>query len=332
MKKVIILASERSGTNLLRTLLGNHPDVDAPVAPHFLDTFFDTTQLYGDLKKQSNMEKLLHHMIQLANHSYHDWKLPDSARALYEKSKPASLAEAFDAIYSAKAEQVGKSVYVCKDNHMFNHVFLMERLKDAPDIRYVYLYRDPRDNVVSWMKRPLYMHTPYEIAKKWAGEQRKVLDLSQKLGINIHFLKYEKLIANPAEEMTALLSFIGISVSDRCFQTDTGNKESKRNEYWENLSKPIIGGNSKKYLEDLSPKDLLVTESVCAAAMRELGYDLETAANWSKKKDMAFKYQQKLRIFVSKKKNKDLLYRKMSEMQDKISMVKGFWQDLESGR
>jgi hypothetical protein len=56
MKKVIFLASERSGTNLLRTLLGNHPDIDAPVAPHFLDAFNESVGLYGDLKRR-NMPK-----------------------------------------------------------------------------------------------------------------------------------------------------------------------------------------------------------------------------------------------------------------------------------
>ena len=54
MKRIMILASERSGTNLLRTLLGNHNDISAPVAPHFFDAFKETIHLYGDL----NINKL----------------------------------------------------------------------------------------------------------------------------------------------------------------------------------------------------------------------------------------------------------------------------------
>lgn len=68
MKKIIILASERSGTNLLRTLLGNHKHICAPVAPHFFDAFRPNIHLYGDLNKATNAEKLLDHMIRLSNH------------------------------------------------------------------------------------------------------------------------------------------------------------------------------------------------------------------------------------------------------------------------
>lgn len=328
MKKIILLASERSGTNLLRTLLGNHPNIDAPVAPHFLDAFSDSIGLYGDLKKKENAARLLGHMIKLANHSYHNWNLKTDASELCERYGVNSLASAFDAVYSERAKLEGKDNYACKDNHMFNYVSLLERLPDATDIRYIYLYRDPRDNVVSWMKRPLYMHTPYEMAKKWNAEQRTILDLVNKVGINAHFLKYENLIANPAQEMTRVLEFIGVSADEKCFQTDENNKESKRNEYWENLSKPIMSDNSKKYLKEMSAKDLLVVESVCAEPMKVLGYQPETAANWKKKKDLLFKPHQKVRIFLSKKKNKDHLFKTMADMQDKIDMINKIKQDL----
>ena len=328
MKKIIILASERSGTNLFRTLLGNHRDIEAPVAPHFLDAFIGTVQLYGDLNKKENAIKLLDHMIRLANHPYHDWALKADAQTLQEKHNVNSLASAFDAMYSEKALQQGKTLYACKDNHMFNYASMLEKLPDREDIRYLYLYRDPRDHIVSWMKRPLYMHTPYEIAKKWKSEQQAILDLKFREGINMHFIKYEDLISNPQAEMTKAMEYIGIDVDEKCFQTNADNKESKRNEYWENLSKPIISSNSKKYLEALSAKDLLVSESVCADQMKALGYPLETAADWSRKKSFAFKYRQKIRTYFLKRKHRDTFTRKMVDMQDKLDMMKAFKAEL----
>lgn len=328
MKKIIILASERSGTNLFRTLLGNHHDIEAPVAPHLFDAFIGTAPLYGDLSKKENAIKLLDHMTRLANHTYHDWALQSDAKTLQEKNNVNSLASAFDAIYSEKARQHGKSLYACKDNHMFNYVSLLEKLPDREDIRYLYLYRDPRDHIVSWMKRPLYMYTPYEIARKWKYEQQTILDLKFREGINMHFVKYEDLIGNPQLEMTKVMEYIGIDIDEKCFQTNADNKESKRNEYWENLSKPIISSNSRKYLDALSAKDLLVSESVCKDQMNNLGYQLETSADWNKKKDFLFKHHHKIRVYFQKRKNKDAITRKMADMQDKLDMVKSFKAEL----
>lgn len=328
MKKIIILASERSGTNLLRSLLGNHRDIDAPVAPHFLDAFSEEIALYGDLRDAEKSTKLLDHMMRLANHTYHDWRLKAEAKDVQQKYKVASLITAFDAVYRVKAEEASKQAYVCKDNHMFNYVAQLDAMHEPESIRYIYLYRDPRDNVISWMKRPLYMHTPYEIAKKWTKEQKKVLEVSGKMGAQVHFLKYEDLIENTEKEMTKVLAFIGLPVDENCFQTNKDNKESKRNEFWENLSKPVMKNNAKKYLAEMDKKDLLVVESVCCEPMKTLGYPFETEANWNKKKDFLFKAQQKIRQFVSKRKHRDLLLKKMRDMQDKIDMVKSFKREL----
>ena len=43
---IILLVSERSGSNLLRTLIGNHSDISAPIAPHLLHVFYNIKQLY----------------------------------------------------------------------------------------------------------------------------------------------------------------------------------------------------------------------------------------------------------------------------------------------
>lgn len=46
---IILLASERSGSNLLRTLLGNHSDISAPVAPHLIKMFYPIKHYFSDL-------------------------------------------------------------------------------------------------------------------------------------------------------------------------------------------------------------------------------------------------------------------------------------------
>src|SRR5690606_16265432 len=143
-KRIIILASERSGTNLLRVLLGNHKDISGPVAPHFFDAFKNNLEKYGDLNEKENALLLLDHMLQLANHSYHDWKLKIAPEDLITEYKVNSFERAFDALYLAKAKQENKFHYVSKDNHLFNHINYLDNLEN---VKYLYLYRDPRDHV-----------------------------------------------------------------------------------------------------------------------------------------------------------------------------------------
>ncbi|MBK8443059.1 MAG: sulfotransferase [Sphingobacteriales bacterium] len=165
-KTVFILGSERSGSNLLRVLLDNHSLLNAPVPVHFLEYFRPIFNHYIKLK---NYNYLLEDMLELANHAFSDWQLE-----LIYPSKVHSLMHAFDYISNAKAAKEGKKHYVCKDNHLFQHIDLISSY--FPDPYFLYLYRDPRDQAVSWLKQPIYLKTPYQIANKWRSEQKNVLN------------------------------------------------------------------------------------------------------------------------------------------------------------
>jgi len=55
---IILLASERSGSNLLRILLGNHSNILAPIAPHLMNIFYPIKHYYCNLiDRQKNIRK-----------------------------------------------------------------------------------------------------------------------------------------------------------------------------------------------------------------------------------------------------------------------------------
>jgi len=55
MKKIFLIGSERSGTNLLRVLLGNHSRISAPPPIHLLDLFESRTGLASDSARGDNL-------------------------------------------------------------------------------------------------------------------------------------------------------------------------------------------------------------------------------------------------------------------------------------
>lgn len=75
VKPIILLVSERSGSNLLRTLLGRHSQIQAPIAPHFLAESNNSCNYYGNLNHISNREKLCDDMLALVNQEFNNWEV-----------------------------------------------------------------------------------------------------------------------------------------------------------------------------------------------------------------------------------------------------------------
>ncbi|MEX0996565.1 MAG: sulfotransferase [Flavobacteriaceae bacterium] len=330
IKRIIILASERSGTNLLRVLLGNHKDISAPVQGHFFNCVHVIKEYYGDLNKAENAKILLNHFIKIANHPFSDWKLELDVAKVIEKYKVNSIATAFDAIHREYTIREGKRNYAVKDNDMYNHIEHTEELKKDGDVYYINLYRDPRDHTVSWLKKPLFLHTPFDVAVKWNKEQSKIKEVKKR--INMFDMRYEDLIADTPKVMTELFNYMDMPVDEKAFATDPKNVESKRNPFWENLSKPIIKDNKKNYKGLLKGKDLKIVETICKQNMLDLGYIPDTSANW---KDYFGFYKKNVlpkKRAASIKENKEFYETEMKDLKSKLDLLKELRNDVQTGK
>lgn len=319
-KRIIILASERSGTNLLRVLLGNHNEISAPVAVHFFNNFCPILEYYGDLNELANVKLLVQHMLLSANHNYTNWNLKIDYEDFISKYHINSIESAFNAMYRGYALQENKVHYVVKDNDMFNYIDLTEELKKDGQVYYIHLYRDPRDHVVSWLRTPLFLHSPYDIAKKWNKEQNKIKNIKEK--VNMFLIRYEDLITNTPQVMTNLFEFLDIPVDKNAFTTDPKNQESKNNELWKNLSKPVLKDNKNKYKEILKGRELKIVETICKQNMLDLGYCLDTSGNW---KDYFGFYEKNIlpkKRADSIKMNKEFFDTKMKDLNSKQELLK----------
>jgi len=327
-KRIIILASERSGTNLLRVLLGNHKDISAPVAVHFFNTFKSTINLYGDIAKEENAVRLLEHFLRSANHPYTNWNLQMKVSDVVAKYNVNSFATAFDAIFRENMEQENKKYYAVKDIEMFNYFDLTEELKKDGEVYYIHLYRDPRDHIVSWLRTPLFLHSPYDIAEKWNKEQTKIKDIKEK--VQMFNLSYEDLITNTPKVMTNLFEYLNIPVDENSFTTDPKNEESKHNEFWKNLSKPILKDNKKKYKKILKGRELKIVETICKQNMLDLDYSLDTSGNW---KDYFGYYKKNIlpkKRADSKKKNKEFFDNKMKGLKSKLDLLEDLRNEIKN--
>ncbi|HSC74748.1 MAG TPA: sulfotransferase [Pseudomonadales bacterium] len=313
---IYILSSERSGTNLLRSLLSNHPQYEGPIPIHFFDTFFHAANRYGNLCEQGNMHALLTDAVALANHPYHDWTLQLDATQLLEKYRPTNLFAAFQALYGAWCEQHGAHGMICKDNNLFHYAFYI-RAHD-PAAKFIYLYRDVRAYCASWKGVPAMHKTTYQNARHWVAEQTTCLNLMTTHGIDCVPVAYEELVGNTPATIDRIFAHIGVAADARCYQTAAGKNDAaaERNEFWKNINKPVFDSGAEAYRKKLDADEIAMIEAVAGSVMQRLGYQPEAAVAW--KKPRWFSLQEKLR----KKKLKRTVFKGEDLLQSKTDLVR----------
>ncbi len=151
LKGIIILSSERIGSNLLRTLIGNHSNVSAPTASHLINFFEPIKHYYGNLNESLNLRKLFDDMMFVVNHPFNNWGLNlDFNYEEKSKSNISNVIKMKDYLYKKKAQLDKKNVYFSKEIYLFR--YLDHSLKNLNDMKFFYLIKDPRDFAASWLK------------------------------------------------------------------------------------------------------------------------------------------------------------------------------------
>lgn len=257
--RLFIIGSERSGTNLLRSLLGNHPAICAPQPIHFcnqIGPYFKSINLLEEQQRAFIYDGLL-------NTPFSNWGLS----GMYPNIN-LDLVDAMDFFYSEMALTSNASIYVNKDNDL--HEILETEVQRRPDSKFIYIYRDPRDIVASWLKTPIWHTNPISPTVRWEQLNSRILSLEKQYPENIHRISYNELTMRTQVCMLKALDFCNIPIDDRCFSTkQTGNAQHV---LWANINKPIIKNNSK-WKSKLSLLELITCEShLTGRAFCELGF------------------------------------------------------------
>lgn len=277
---IFLMSSERSGSNLLRTLIANHSQVSGPRAPHLLDVFADLWMYYDTTGERDGYINILKDMLRIVNHPYYGWDLEVSAPFLYGKENPESFLDCFQALYNQSARSLVSEYIVCKENKLFDYAIPL--LDHFENCSFIYLYRDPRDYTRSWLKTPVHINSVPRAAQTWSREQQACIRLRDMYQIPTVSVSYEGLIGDPSDTMKDVLTHIGLAIESDCFSTQKSDDPLvEKNEYWKNLNKPIDSSNKNKYKDYFEKDDINRIETEAKDEMVYLGYDLDTLANWT---------------------------------------------------
>lgn len=279
MQPIFIMSSERSGSNLLRRMLGAHPAVAAPPPPHLWRIFAPLLVHYGPLDQEQSWRELLSDMLQMTKvpDSHLAWKHVLSAEDVLPRIRCTNLTGLAGALYESYAACEDARFWTCKENNLFEHAL---RIVDVyPEARFLYLVRDGRDVACSIKKVPTHDQHEYFIAREWRDEQLACITAYQDLlpSGRCRLVRYEELIEDTESQLRDLCGFLELEYDPAmtAFHEDReAQEEAGKTQYWKNLSKPVMSDNKAKFLRELTPSEIAIFESVAADVLEVLGYPL----------------------------------------------------------
>ena len=275
MMPIFMIGTQRSGSNLLRLMLNQLPEIAAPHPPHILQRIMPLVSSYGDLSDDENFSQLVDDVCRLVELNPVLWEgvtldRKDVARRCRERSVPA----VHGAVYDVCAEAKGALTWCCKSLANINYTSEIESYFRSP--KYIYLYRDGRDVAVSFSKAVVGEKHFYHIAREWSATQEVALALRKKIGLERFIsVSYEELTACPEPTARLLCAFLGVTFRESMldyYRTEEAKHAATSSELWKNVTNPVMKNNSRKFLREADPRDIGIFESVAGRTLDALGY------------------------------------------------------------
>lgn len=296
IKSIQIIGTQRSGSNLLRVILNQLSEVDAPHPPHILERFFPLLPKFGDLNIEANFDNLIEDVCKLVELNPVPWEgFQLNRKVIKSNCQSNSLIEIFRVIYELKAQSSKATYWCCKS--MVN-IFFADKIEESGiNPLYIYLYRDGRDVALSFSKAIVGEKHMFHIAKQWKEEQDLCIQLKEKLGNDRVFLiSYEELLDDSETVLKRLCGFLKVPYHNSMLSYYNSNESvatADSGKMWENLSQPIIKDNFNKFLKELSEEQITIFENVAGSTLEKLNYKrFFTENDFSYSEDQIEKFNQ----------------------------------------
>lgn len=269
---MFILGTERSGTNLLRRILGSHSDISAP---HPIESSFPSSSFDSIPAKKA--PTLVRDILINMYYSHHALIEAIDVNDVVKQIDDCSLYSLQQGLYGAFANANDSGKWVSKWPSNINQVEGIDRYYDNP--KYIHLVRDCRDVVLSNKNNEAGKFHPYFAAQTWRDEQEKILNFTDETSNTVHLIQYEDLLDDPETSIKSLCESLGLNFEPEMLlyhETDVAAEEAQKHHAFENLTSPIKSDNYNKFHDGLTDEEIVVTEKIAEEYLEQLGYSLVT--------------------------------------------------------
>ena len=275
-KFVLLLCHDRSGSNLTRSILNQHPEIYIiPPIPIF-EVLFPVIGRYGSLDDNGKWHQLLCDIVALAeaNHFTQTYPitLPELAEAAAGRSR--SLGQACKACFETIVRKSGRLHGGLKSG------IQPEKLKPFIETtgftHAVFQIRDPRDVALSTVKAARNRAKPEDFVIGWLAWQRNARRvLGETMAGRFIEVQYERLIGDPGEVLMEIWASLGVSAAANPLEFYRGYEQivAARTSYmWENLKQPLMQSNFEKYYREWNEAAIRRLDAALGPGLVEFGY------------------------------------------------------------
>src|SRR6266487_3303110 len=112
---IFMIGIQRSGSNLLRLMLNELPEIAAPHPPHILQRMMPLVPRYGDLRKNKTFSLLVDDVCRMVERNPVPWEgVVLSRKDVAARCRKRNLVAVFGAVYDVMAEAWGAKTWCCK--------------------------------------------------------------------------------------------------------------------------------------------------------------------------------------------------------------------------
>ena len=274
-----LICSERSGSNLISTMMACHSAVTAPPPYHLCrdigNNLHTTLEMGTASPSWQQMKKLIVGRVM-------KFKSMEEAKrlALWLNAKDRiSFGEIARHVYCELDGADSRPTVFIKENNLHRLLFFI--LQCFPGAKFVFQVRDPRDYLVSaHARKGKWLGNKFGSNRHamdiWRADQLGGLNALAHLGSErVFFQRYEDLISNPEAVLSALCRFLGLDFEPAMLDFHKSNHAARLAEPGgprENLNKPLIANNFGQYRQQLSKNQIKMVETYVGDLMERFGY------------------------------------------------------------
>jgi len=289
IKPLFIVGNSRSGTKMTTEILRGSKEISCFPEMHFFEQYYSFEQTDQiSLQEAINLSETL---IVIRDNGYRgNIKITNEEREKSGKEAEeivndlkrdnlVSKSQLFIQVLASINTNVG---YVC-DPTPRNQFYVKEITEQLGDSKFIYLYRDPRDILLSQKKkwkarkgrfsntdviRTFINYHPFTISKLWVSslnQLKKIENLE-----NVHIIKYEDLVNQPEEFVQKMCLFLSIDFDPQMLNIHYSGSSRNSEEY--SKVKGITNASVGSWITGLNSAEIFIAEYICGKTMKKLGY------------------------------------------------------------
>lgn len=270
---IILLCSERSGSNLITKMLDADSSICGPGACHLFRVIGEFSNRFS--RNDLELKEAVLHLFRLKSSV---WKIDKVTHDLLlnKLKKCETPAEMVAALYQAELEAHNKKVLVIKENSAYQYLYFMREVLSKP--RFLFMVRDPRGMAASWKASALVRGGVVRAVNVWIADQAGYLRVQSQFPKNtsISFLRYEDLVVKPSDMLTRVCSELGLAYSENMVHfnkySESAIADAARSPMWANLDSSVSDKSIFRFKKELDSNEIAYIDFRCKEFMALFGY------------------------------------------------------------